>query len=171
MSTALATINAPVVKMGALPPPASWRDPQTVRPEDLAAYIKQLEQACLAEPRSASLRTCLGMAYAVNYEVEKSMDALEAAVALEPDNFWAQLKYAELLYRLRILNRAEEGTLTALTLANDPWQLSAARSQLRSIRTLKHSCVRNVEWSKPLMLPALSLAAMMLLIFVVMMWR
>ena len=43
-----------------------------------------LEQACLAEPRSADLRTCLGMAYAMNCDVYKSMDALEEAVALDP---------------------------------------------------------------------------------------
>ena len=49
------------------------------------------------------------MAYAMNYEVYKSMDALEAAVALEPDHFFAQLKYAELYYRLRALIRAEGG--------------------------------------------------------------
>ena len=127
MSTALATTNAPVVTTGALSPPASWRDPQTVPPEDLVAYIKKLEQACLAEPRSAILRTCLGMAYAVNYDVDKSMDALEAAVAIDPDNFWARLKYSELHYRLRALNRAEEETRKALDLAADPWQLSIAR--------------------------------------------
>jgi hypothetical protein len=36
------------------------------------------------------------------------MDALEAAVALDPGNFWAQLKYSELHYRLRALNKAED---------------------------------------------------------------
>src|SRR6186997_3214655 len=94
MSTALATTNAPVVRTGASMPSVSWRDPHTVPPAEIAASIQKLELACLAEPRSADLRTCLGMAYAVNYEVNKSMDALEEAVAIEPDNFWAQLKYA-----------------------------------------------------------------------------
>ena len=50
------------------------------------------------------------MAHAVNYDVYKSMDALEDARAVDPENFWAQLKYAELHYRLRALNRAEEET-------------------------------------------------------------
>src|SRR5712691_5067892 len=99
MSTALATTNAPVVTTGASLPSVSWRDPHTVSPEDISACIQRLERACLAEPRSADLRTCLGMAYAVNYEVDKSMDTLEAAVAIDPDNFWAQLKYSELHYR------------------------------------------------------------------------
>ena len=171
MSTALAHTNAPVVATGASLAPVPWRDPHSVSPRELSAYIQKLEQACLDNPRSADLRTYLGMAHAVNYDVDKSMDALEAAVGLEPDNFWAQLKHSELLYRLRVLNRAEEGTLKALNLANDPWQLSVARNQLQRIRTLKHSCVRNVEWSKPLTLPALALAGMMLVVFVVMMWR
>jgi hypothetical protein len=171
MSTALTTTNASVVSAGASPALVPWRDPHTVPPEDLAAYIQKLEQACVAEPRSADLRTCLGMAYAMNYEVDKSMDSLEEAVTLDPDSFWAQLKYAELHYRLRVLNRAEEETLKTLTLANDRWQLSIARKQLQDIRTLKHGCVRNVEWTKPLTMPALVLSLMLLVIFVTMTWK
>ena len=171
MSTALATTNAPVVRTGASIPSVSWRDPHTVPPGELSASIQKLEQACLAEPRSADLRTCLGMAYAVNFEVSKSMDALEAAVAIDPGNFWAQLKYSELHYRLRVLNRAEEETRKALNLAKDPFQMSVARKQLQEIRTLKHSCVRNVEWTKSLLTPTLALTGMMLVIFAVMMWK
>ncbi len=84
------------------------------------------------------------MAYAMNYDVDKSMDSLEEAVAVEPENFWAQLKYAELHYRLRVLDKAEEETRRAAELANSPMQLALARKQLQDIRTLKHSCVRNV---------------------------
>ena len=170
MSTALATTNAPLVTTGGALPSVLWRDPHTVPPEDLSASIRRLEQACLAEPRSVALRTCLGMADAMNYEVDKSMDALETAVAIDPGNFWARLKYSELHYRLRVLNRAEEETRKALDLAADSWQLSIARKQLQEIRTLKHTCVRNVEWTKPLGMPALVLSAMLLVIFATMMW-
>src|SRR2546430_3173819 len=38
----------------------------------------------LDNPQSADLRTCLGMAYAVNNDVYKSMDALEAATSIDP---------------------------------------------------------------------------------------
>ena len=96
-----------------------WRDPHTVPPEELSANIETLKLACLAEPRSADLRTCLGVAYAMNYDVDKSMDSLQEAVALDPDSFWPQLKYAELHYRLRVLNKAEEQTLKALNLATN----------------------------------------------------
>src|SRR6266550_371705 len=122
-------------------PPVPWRDLHSVSPGELTTYIQKLEEACLANPQSADLRTCLGMAHAVNYDVYKSMDALEEARTIEPDNFWAQLKYAELHYRLRALNKAEIETRRAADLASNPYQLSLARKQMQEIRTLKHSCV------------------------------
>lgn len=170
-SSALVPIAATGLEpRGTALPPVPWRDPYSVSPEDLAAYIQQLEAACAANPASADLRTCLGMAHAVNYEVYKSMDALEDARAIDPDNFWAQLKYAELHYRLRALNRAEEETRRAAELAANPFQLAIARKQMKEIRTLKHSSVRNVEWTKPLTIPAVVLSAMLGLLFVVMIW-
>jgi hypothetical protein len=90
----------------------------------------------LANPESADLRTCLGMAYAVNYEVYKSMDALEAATSIDPTHFWGQLKLGELNYRLRALTRAEQETLKAVDLAQNGWQLSLARKQLQQIREM-----------------------------------
>ncbi len=152
-------------------PAVPWRDPHGVSPVDLTAYIQQLEAACLANPQSADLRTCLGMAHAVNYDVYKSMDALEDARAVDPENFWAQLKYAELHYRLRALKRAEEETRRAADLANSPFQLAVARKQMQEIRTLQHSSVRNVEWTKPLTIPAVVFSAMIVVMFVTMMWK
>jgi tetratricopeptide (TPR) repeat protein len=152
-------------------PPVPWRDPHSVPQDELSAYIQQLEQACLENPRSADLRTALGMAHAVNYDVYKSMDALEDARAVDPENFWAQLKYAELHYRLRALNKAEEETRRAADLAQSPIQLAIARKQMADIRTLKHSCVRNVHWTKPLTVPALVFSAGIVLMFVVMLWK
>jgi hypothetical protein len=137
----------------------------------LTVYIQHLEQACLENPRSADLRTCLGMAHAVNYDVDRSMAALEDARAVDPDNFWAQLKYAELHYRLRILNTAEMETQRAADLATSALQLALARKQLQNIRALKQGCVRNVHWTKPLGVPALLLSLGIVAIFVVMLWK
>jgi tetratricopeptide (TPR) repeat protein len=169
-STLVPTTATGLEPRGALPP-VPWRDPYSVSPKDLALYIEQLEAACAANPASADLRTCLGMAHAVNYDVYKSMDALEEARAIDPDNFWAQLKYAELLYRLRALNRAEEETRRAAELAGTPMQLAIARKQMKEIRELQHSSVRNVEWTKPLKVPALVLTAMLGLVFILMSWH
>jgi hypothetical protein len=151
-------------------PPVPWRDPHSVPPEALSQYIQRLEQACLDRPHSADLRTCLGMAYAMNFDVYKSMDALEAARAIDSSHFWAQMKYAELHYRLRTLRRAEEETLKAIELAENVWQLGVARRQLQEVRRLSRDSARNVHWTKPLTTPALILSAMIVLLFVVMMW-
>ena len=151
--------------------PVPWRDPHTVTPAELSSFIQRIEQACLDQPASADLRTMLGMAHAMNYDVYKSMDALEAATSMEPDNFWAQLKYAELHYRLRALARAEELTVTALNLAANGWQLSLARKQLQEIRRLRRDSTRDITWNKPLTGPVLALSAMMLVVTVIMLWK
>src|SRR4051794_40977556 len=120
------TQEAPALQLPAVP----WRDPHTVSPAQLAAYIGELERACEAHPHSADLRTCLGMAHAMNFDVYKSMDALEYAVQLEPGHFFAQFKLAELNYRLRALHVAEAETLKAMDLATNAWELSLARKML-----------------------------------------
>ena len=171
-STALVTTTAavdrsPQPSLPSLP----WRDPHSVPPQELSAYIERLEQACLDHPRSADLRTCLGMAHAMNYDVYKSMDALELAVSTDPTHFWAQMKYAELHYRLRTLRRAEVETIKALELAENQWHLSVARKQLQEIRRLRREGGRDVDWTKPLAAPAVVLSLMMVAIFVTMMWK
>ena len=172
MSAALVTNpTAGLEPRGRSLPPVPWRDPYSVSKTDLATYIEELKAACLSEPHNADLRTCLGMAYAVGYDVYKSMDALEEARAIDPENFWAQLKYAELHYRLRVLNRAEQETRRAADLAANPFQLAMARKQMKEIRELQHSSIRNVEWTKALTVPTLALAAALALLFVVMLWH
>jgi len=137
-----------------------WRDPSTVSKQELAAYIGSLEKACLENPRSADLRTCLGMAYAMNYDVYKSMDALETAVSLDQSHFFAQLKLSELFYRLRALPKAEEETLKAVHLAQNGWELSLARKQLQEIRRLIHDGTQKPAWTKSLKMPVVVLLAM-----------
>ncbi len=123
-------------------PAVPWRDPYTVSPRDLTAYIGSLERSCRENPGSPELWTCLGMAYAVNHDVVKSMDALETAMDVEPTHFWARLKYGELHYRLRTLDSAEDETLKAVALAGNALQLSMARKQLREIRAINPRRVR-----------------------------
>lgn len=142
-------------------PPVPWRDPHSVEPEELAEYIVLLERACVENPQNADLRTCLGMAHAMNFDVYKSMDALEAARQIEPENFFAQLKFSELHYRLRALERAEEETKHALNLAGNGWELSLARKQLAEIRRLKREGTQKPAWTKSLTYPVLMLVMML----------
>lgn len=148
-----------------------WRDPHTVAPEDLKVIITRLEHACAQYPQSADLRTCLGMAHAVNYDAYRAMDAFDEARVLEPGNFWAQLKFSELLYRLRALPRAEEETKGALELAQDGCQVSLARKQLQEIRRLIREGTQKPAWTKPLTQPVLCLAGLLLIVTLLMVSR
>jgi cytochrome c-type biogenesis protein CcmH/NrfG len=130
-----------------------------------------LERTCEENPRSADLRTCLGIAYAMNYEVYKSMDALEYAVQVEPDHFFAQFKLAELFYRLRALARAEQETLKAVDLAANAWELSLARKQLQEIRKLAREGTQKPEWTKPLAAPAIFLMVMTIVLCLAVNWK
>ena len=152
-------------------PPVPWRDPHSVAPAQLAEYIASLEKACEENPRSADVRTCLGMAYAMNYDAYKSMDVLEAATRIDPKHFFAQLKYAELFYRLRALERAERETAAALDLAGNEWELTLARRQLQEIRRLRREGTQKPEWTRPLTAPAIALALMVLLSSLAVLWR
>ncbi len=145
-------------------PEVAWRDLQSVQPEQLEELIASLKQACLQNPASVALQTCLGMAYAMNYDVYRSMDALEEARRIDPANFLAQLKYAELLFRLRVIDRAEEETRRALELACKPWELSAARRQLSEIRRLKREGFVRGGWMHSLKMPAVGFVILLFLV-------
>lgn len=145
-------------------PEVAWRDLQSVQPEQIAELIGSLQEACVQNPASVALQTCLGMAYAMNYDVYRSMDALEEARRIDPANFLAQLKYAELLFRLRVIERAEEETRRALELACKPWELSVARRQLSEIRRLKREGLIRGGWAHSLKVPAVGFAILLFLV-------
>ncbi len=145
-------------------PAIPWRDPHSVPPEKLAEFIAELQQACVENPDNADLHTCLGMAHAMNYDVYRSMDALEAARRIESENFLAQFKYAELYYRIRALDRAEAETTRALELAGTSWELSLARRQLSEIRRLRREGTQKPTWSKSLKLPLIGFVVLLMAI-------
>ncbi len=145
-------------------PAIPWRDPHSVPPEKLAEFIASLQQACVENPDNADLHTCLGMAHAMNYDVYRSMDALEAARRIEPVNFLAQFKYAELYYRIRALDRAEAETMRALELAGTTWELSLARRQLSEIRRLRREGTQKPTWSKSLKVPFIGFVILLMAI-------
>jgi tetratricopeptide (TPR) repeat protein len=151
-------------------PPVPWLDPHTISPAEMGDYVQRLETACEQNPESVDLRVCLGMAYAMNFDAYKSMDTLEAAVRMDKDHYFAQLKYAELLYRLRILLRAEEETQRALQLARNSWEVSLARKLLQQIREQWRGGTQRPAWTKPLTAPFLIFSLGVLLLFLVM-WK
>jgi hypothetical protein len=162
-STALELVRPDAVSLREAAPvrllPVPWRDPHSISPTELAAHIRNLEKAVVDNPESADLKTCLGMAYAMDYRAYRSMDVLQAAAAQDPNHFFAQFKLAELFYRLRALPRAEEETLRAVALAGNGWELGMARRQLQEIRQRIREGTQKPEWNKSLKTPAIAFVA------------
>ncbi len=171
-----AQANLDVALTGAQNPPRlpslPWRDPHKVPPEQLAELITSLKVACGQNPQNAALRTCLGMAQAMNYDVHASMASLESAIEIAPLDFYARLKYGELFFHLRVRNRAEQETQRALELANTSWEISLARTQLAQIRQLDQGGQSRPEWSKSLRLPVAGFVVLLAAVFFVyMFWK
>ncbi|HXM98546.1 MAG TPA: hypothetical protein VN982_08740 [Candidatus Dormibacteraeota bacterium] len=172
MTTLQTTVTAMIPRPGAVTavpgpnrfPVLPWKDPHSVSPENLALIIVQLKQACVLEPKNADLHTCLGIVHAMNYDVYRSMDALEEARSIDPGNFLAQFKYAELLFRLRALDRAEEETHRAVELANSNWELGQTRHQLSEIRRMKREGTQKPTFKKSLVIPVAALSILFLVV-------
>ena len=153
-------------------PALPWRDPHSVPPEKLAEFIRALQEACEKNPDNTDLHTCLGIAHAMNYDVYRSMDALESARRIEPQNFLAQFKYAELYYRLRALDKATVETTRALELAGTSWELSLARRQLSEIRRLLREGTQKPTWTKSLTAPVIGFVLLLMAISCIyMVWK
>ena len=105
------------------------------------------------------------MAYAMNLDVYKSMDAFEIARDIDQTHFWSQMKYSELLYRLRTLPKAEVETLRAMELANNGAELMVGRRQLQEIRRLIREGTQKPAWTKSLRAPTVGLIMMSLILF------
>lgn len=135
-------------------PPAAGREQQSlVSPQKLSDYIQILERACAEDPTSADLRTCLGMAHAINADVDRSLEELRVARRLDPHHFFAQFKFAETLGQKQAYCEAEKETRMALELARTPWEVAMAKRHLDEMR-------RRQMWLSSSFRPALAFAAL-----------
>jgi len=113
-----------------------FRDPRVLEPHERLDLVAQLRSAVELAPQVVELRVMLGMALCVNIEVQEAMEELRQAVEMAPDSFIAQLKYGELMMRLRVCDKAAEHTHEAARLATNPMQSDLARKQAATIRTM-----------------------------------
>jgi tetratricopeptide (TPR) repeat protein len=148
-----------------------WRDPQGVPLEVRRNNVAALERACLENPNSPDLQACLAMAHAVNFDSYKSINALETALQLDPNHYFAQLKLGEIWWRLRALTPAEEATIKALNLAKNQDEYQVARAQLKTIRAqVQNSAMRPTWGSKSLLTPALMVLGIAVVLGTVSRW-
>jgi hypothetical protein len=88
------------------------------------------------------------MTLCVNYDGQSALEELREACRLAPDSFIAQLKFGELLMRLRICDQAEEHTQWAAELATTSLQAELARRQAATIRTMRREGIERGGYGK-----------------------
>jgi len=113
-----------------------FRDPYVLEKHERIELIAQLRHAVALEPSIVELRVVLGMALCTDFEAQTALEELREATLMAPNNFFARLKFGELLMRLRICTQAAEQTHIAAKLACHPIQSEMARKQAAAIRTM-----------------------------------
>jgi hypothetical protein len=127
-----------------------FRDPNVLERPERAELVKHLKEAVALEPQVPELRVLLGMALCVNFDGQSAMEELREACTLAPDSFIAQLKFGELLMRLRICDQAAEHTQIAAELATTSLQAELARRQATTIRTMQREGIERGGYGKAL---------------------
>lgn len=113
-----------------------FRDPRILEPSERTELIAALREAVALAPQVAEVKVLLGMALSVDLQVQDALETLRAASSQAPDSFIAQLKFGEILMRLRICRQAEEVTCKAAKLACNTAQSELARRQAAIIRAM-----------------------------------
>lgn len=148
----------PLALPAALPAEASgllmrmFRDPRVLKPEERSNLVAQLTRAVELEPHVPEIRVLLGMALSVDLQVQEAMEQLRESTRQAPDCFIAQLKFGELLMRLRICDQAAEHTQRAAELAANDIQADLARRQATTIRTMRREGIERSTFGR--MIPA-----------------
>lgn len=114
-----------------------FRNPSVLDRDERTELVTQLQEAVALEPEVSELRVLLGMALCVNFDAQSALEEMREACSLAPDSFIAQLKFGELLMRLRVCDQAAEHTMLAAKLATTSLQAEMARRQAATIRTMQ----------------------------------
>ena len=137
---------------------SSFAIPQNLALEE---YITFLETSLRANPSSADLHTMLGMAYIKLGDVCRALHVLRVAIALDANHFFAHLRYADLLHRLKSLKDALSISKRALSLARGAVQWRMANEQLIRIQEDRESFRWSLSCDEPIWTVMLAVLALL----------
>lgn len=137
-SPALSSALSPSVKSQMV---RMFRDPYVLDKGQRSELVEELTYMVATRPDLPELRVLLGMTLCVDHNPQAALEVLRTAVTMAPDSFLAQLKFGELLMRLRICDQAAEHTHQAALLAENAVQSELARRQAATIRAMRQAGV------------------------------
>jgi len=91
-----------------------------------------LRQSVELDQSSFHAQLALGVALTKALEIPEAERALEAAIRLEPRNFWAHLRMAEFYQRIGVPTKSQEELQIALDVADTSQQRKTARELLEA---------------------------------------
>jgi tetratricopeptide (TPR) repeat protein len=116
---------------------------------EAAEAARCFEQALERAPQFADGHVALGIAYAVQAKVYPSLDHLELAAKLEPENFYAHFKLGQLFFKLRIPQRGYEAMSRSLDCASSLAERRLVAQMLREEKQREKTAYRRPWWNKP----------------------
>jgi len=111
--------------------------------------ISLLEQAVALGMDTAETRTMVGVACARHHQIERALEHLEHAVALDPNGFAARCGLGELYMRLCVPEKAREHLAASLECATTREQRAYVQSLLREERARDRRRIYRPSFRQP----------------------
>ena len=124
-----------------------------------AAAVVALNAALEHAPDLPDAHVALGVAYAMSSRIYPAIDHLTRAAELEPENFHAPFKLAQLYFKLRVPAKGYEAARRALDCAGTLDERRLIAQLLRQEREREHNGIARPWFFKTFSRPALWLAA------------
>ncbi|HSS95653.1 MAG TPA: hypothetical protein VLK33_01410 [Terriglobales bacterium] len=122
--------------------------------EAVELLIRTVELA----PHFPEARTCLGLAYALTYNIYPAIDQLEIAGRLDPQNFAAHYTLAKLNFKLRIPQKGYDAAKLALKSVTTLEQRKMLTELLKEERARERNGIARPWFNKPFSKTGLYLA-------------
>ncbi|MGH9396675.1 MAG: hypothetical protein ACRD18_07470, partial [Terriglobia bacterium] len=116
---------------------------------EISQAVLCFERALERSPQFADAHVALGVAHAVECRVYPALDHLHRAADIEPANFNAHFKLAQIYFKLRIPRKGYEEAQWALECATAREHRQRVAQLLRDERERSRNAVLRPTWSRP----------------------
>jgi tetratricopeptide (TPR) repeat protein len=123
-----------------------------------AEAVELFSRAVELAPHFPEARICLGLAYALTYNIYPAIDQLETAGQLDPQNFAAHFSLAQLNFKLRIPQKGYEAARQALKCVSTLEQRKILTELLKEERARERNGIARPWFNTPFSKTGLYLA-------------
>jgi len=115
--------------------------------------VEQLSRVVELAPQFPEARICLGLAFALSYNIYPALDHLQVAGELDPESFAAHFTLAQLYFKLRIPQKGYTAAQHALKCVTTLEQRKMLAQLLREERARERNGIARPWFNKPFSRP------------------